>query len=108
MLRFILPAPLPAWPAFAQITALPPEIRAALHPPPAVPPLRDQSYGPDPRHRPDTFPPGADIRKLEQRSALTRLNIPRLRASAGRFSTVFANGSADQELSIPLLARTNR
>jgi triacylglycerol lipase len=81
MLRFILPALLLAMPALAQISALPPETQAAiraigptmgaegvartaealaaLQPPPAVEPLRDQRYGPDPRHRLDVFSPNA-------------------------------------------------
>ncbi|WPB87418.1 alpha/beta hydrolase [Sediminicoccus rosea] len=86
MLRFILPALLLAMPALAQITALPPETQAAiraigptmgaegvtrtaaalaaLQPPPAVEPLRDQRYGPDPRHRLDVFSPGAGARPV--------------------------------------------
>ena len=86
MLRFILPALLLAMPALAQITALPPETQAAiraigptmgaeavtrtadalaaLQPPPAVEPLRDQRYGPDPRHRLDVFSPGAGSRPV--------------------------------------------
>lgn len=86
MLRFILPALLLAMPALAQITALPPETQAAiraigptmgaegvtrtaaalvaLQPPPAVEPLRDQRYGPDPRHRLDIFSPGAGSRPV--------------------------------------------
>lgn len=85
MLRFILAGlllagPFGLFPAFAQMAALPPEAQAAiraigptmgpegvartaaalaaLQPPPAVTPLRDQSYGPDPRHRLDVFSPG--------------------------------------------------
>jgi triacylglycerol lipase len=87
MLRFILPALLLAMPALAQISALPPETQAAiraigptmgaeavtrtaaalaaLQPPPAVEPLRDQRYGPDPRHRLDVFSPnGAGARPV--------------------------------------------
>ncbi|MBS7788765.1 alpha/beta hydrolase [Roseococcus sp. SDR] len=86
MLRFILPALLLAMPALAQITALPPETQAAiraigptmgaegvtrtaealaaLQPPPAVEPLRDQRYGPDPRHRLDVFSPGPGARPV--------------------------------------------
>lgn len=86
MLRFILPALLLAMPALAQISALPPETQAAiraigptmgaegvartaealaaLQPPPAVEPLRDQRYGPDPRHRLDVFSPGAGSRPV--------------------------------------------
>ncbi len=87
MLRFILPALLLAMPAAAQISALPPETQAAiraigpamgaegvartaealaaLQPPPKVEPLRDQRYGPDPRHRLDIFSPnGAGARPV--------------------------------------------
>jgi triacylglycerol lipase len=86
MLRFILPALLLAMPALAQITALPPETQAAiraigptmgaegvtrtaealaaLQPPPAVEPLRDLRYGPDPRQRLDVFSPGAGSRAV--------------------------------------------
>jgi len=86
MLRFILPALLLAWPAFAQIAAPPPETQAAfraigptlgadgvartaqtlaaLQPPPAMPPLRDPSLGPDPRHRLDVFSAGPGARPV--------------------------------------------
>lgn len=86
MLRFILPALLLAMPALAQITALPLETQAViraigptmgtegvtrtaealapLQPPPTIEPLRDQRYGPDPRHRLDVFSPGAGARPV--------------------------------------------
>lgn len=92
MLRFILAGLLLAGPAFAQITTLPPEAQAAiraigptmgaegvartaaalatLQPQPVVEPLRDQSYGPDPRHRLDVFSPGAPGAGLGARPVL--------------------------------------
>lgn len=86
MLRFILAGLLLAGPAFAQVTALPPEAQAAIRaigpsmggeavartaaalaasqPPPVVAPLRDQSYGPDARHRLDVFSSGPGARPV--------------------------------------------
>lgn len=86
MLRFIMAGLLLAGPSMAQIAALPTEVQAAiraigptmgaegvartgealaaLQPPPAVAPLRDQTYGSDPRHRLDVFspaPPGSGL-----------------------------------------------
>lgn len=86
MLRLFLASLLLAMPAAAQMSALPADTQAAiraigpamgaegvaataaalaaLQPPPAVTPLRDQAYGPDPRHRLDVFTPGAGSRPV--------------------------------------------
>jgi triacylglycerol lipase len=86
MIRMLLPLLLAAAPAAAQLSALPapvqaeiarigpsmgPEAVAAtgaalapLMPPASVTPLRDQRYGPDPRHRLDVFSPGPGARPV--------------------------------------------